>query len=112
MVSTAYARAAKAALGGQLAGLVLVRDGQAAAVVLFKAGMVLTAPELVVAVQLDADVAIAGGGNGCLALLNAHVDVHIGERDVCGLVLLRMDGDGVFRGASRNDGRTVRNIDL
>ena len=112
LVSTAYACAVLAALGGQLAVLVLVRDGQAAAVFLFKTGMAFTALELVVAVQLDVDIALAVCGNGCLVVLTAHVDVHAGERDVCGLVLLRMDGDGVFLRASRNDGRIIGNIDL
>ena len=57
-------------------------------------------------VRLDADVALAVCGNGGLAR-TAHVDVCAGEGDACGLVLLRIDGDGVFRGASRNDGRAV-----
>ena len=70
-----------------------------------------TALEGAVAVQLDADIALAGGGNGGLNRV-AHVDVCAGEGDVCGLILLCVDGDGVFRGASRNDGRAVRNIDL
>ena len=110
-VTAADARAVSAALGGQLAVFVLVCNGQAAAVVLFKAGMRKTALEGAVAVQLNADIALAGGGNGGLAR-TAHVDVCAGEGDVCGLILLRVDGDGVFRGASRNDGRAVRNIDL
>ena len=68
--------------------------------------MTLTALERVVAVQLDADIALAVCGNGGLAL-TAHVDVCAGEGDVCGLTALRFDGEGVFRGASRNDGRAV-----
>ena len=109
--AAAYACAVGAALCGQLAVLVLVRDGQTAAVVLFKTGMMVAALERAVAVQLDADAALAGGGNGGLAR-TAHVDVCAGEGDVCGLILLRVDGEGVFRGASRNDGGAVRNIDL
>ena len=103
----ADARTLLAAPGGQLAVLVLVRNGQAAAVVLFKAGMLIATPERASAVQLDADIALAGGGNGGLALI-AHVDVHTGEGDVCGLILLRVDGDVVFLRGSRNDGRAVR----
>ena len=68
--------------------------------------MTLTALERAVAVQLDADIALAGGGNGCLAL-TAHVNVHAGEGDACGLVLLRVDGEGVIRGTSHNDGGAV-----
>ena len=105
--SAADARTLLAAPGGQLAVLVLVRNGQAAAVVLFKAGMLIVTPERAFAVQLDADIALAGGGNGGLALI-AHVDVHTGEGDVCGLILLRVDGDVVFLRGSRNDGRAVR----
>ena len=71
--SAADARTLLAAPGGQLAVLVLVRNGQAAAVVLFKAGMLIATPERAFAVQLDADIALAGGGNGGLALI-AHVD--------------------------------------
>ena len=93
--------------GGQLAVLVLVRNGQAAAVVLFKAGMLIATPERASAVQLDADIALAGGGNGGLALI-AHVDVHTGEGDACGLTAIRVDGDVVFLRGSRNDGRAVR----
>ena len=111
IVAATDACAVLAALCGQLAVLVLVPNGQAAAVVLFKAGMLIATPERASAVQLDADIALAGGGNGGLAL-RAHVDVCAGEGDVCGLILIRVDGDGVFRGASRNDGGAVRNIDL
>ena len=96
-----------AAPGGQLAVLVIVRNGQAAAVVLFKAGMLIATPERASAVQLDADIALAGGGNGGLALI-AHVDVHTGECDACGLTAFRVDGDVVFLRGSRNDGRAVR----
>ena len=109
--SAADARTLLAAPGGQLAVLVLVRNGQAAAVVLFKAGMLIATPERASAVQLDADIALAGGGNGGLALI-AHVDACTGEGDACGLILLRVDGDGVFLGASLDDGGIVRNIDL
>ena len=70
-----------------------------------------TALEGAVAVQLNADIALASGGNGGLDLI-APVDVCAGEGDACGLILLRVDGEGVFRGASRNDGGAVRNIDL
>ena len=104
--SAADARTLLAAPGGQLAVLVLVRNGQAAAVVLFKAGMLIATPERASAVQLDADIALAGGGNGGLALI-AHVDACTGEGDACGLILLRVDGDGVFLGASLNDGSVV-----
>ena len=103
MDAAADACAVLAALGCQLAVLVLVRDGQAAAVVLFKTGMVFTAHERAVAVQLDADISRAGRGNGGLTR-TAHVDVHAGEGDACGLILLRVDGEGVIRGASHNDG--------
>ena len=109
--SAADARTLLFAPGGQLAVLVLVRNGQAAAVVLFKAGMLIATPERAFAVQLDADIALAGGGNGGLALI-AHVDACTGEGDACGLILLRVDGDGVFLGASLDDGGIVRNIDL
>ena len=68
--------------------------------------MIVGAPERVFAVQLDADIALAVCGNGGLALI-AHVDACVGEGDACGLVLLCVDGDGVFRGASRNDGCAV-----
>ena len=105
--SAADARTLLAAPGGQLAVLVLVRNGQAAAVVLFKAGMLIATPERASAVQLDADIALAGGGNGGLALI-AHVDVHTGEGDACGLTAIRVDGDVVFLRGSRNDGRAVR----
>ena len=111
LVSAAYARAVFAAFGGQLAVFVLIRDGQLAAVVLFKAGMAFIALERVFAVQLDADIALAVCGDGGL-ILGACVDVHAGEGDVCGLILLRVDGDGMFIGASRNDGRIIGNIDL
>ena len=104
--SAADARTLLAAPGGQLAVLVLGRNGQAAAVVLFKAGMLIATPERAFAVQLDADIALAGGGNGGLALI-AHVDACTGEGDACGLILLRVDGDGVFLGASLNDGSVV-----
>ena len=73
--------------------------------------MRVTALKRVASVQLDVHIALAGGGNGGLAR-TAHVDVHAGEGDVCGLILLRVDSDGVSRGASRNDGGAVRNIDL
>ena len=106
IVAATDACAVLAALCGQLAVLVLVPNGQAAAVVLFKAGMLIATPERAFAVQLDADIALAGGGNGGLALI-AHVDVHTGEGDVCGLILLRIDGDGVFRRASLNDGSVI-----
>ena len=109
--AAADARTLLFAPGGQLAVLVLVRNGQAAAVVLFKAGMLIATPERAFAVQLDADIALAGGGNGGLALI-AHVDACTGEGDACGLILLRVDGDGVFLGASLDDGGIVRNIDL
>lgn len=101
--AAADARAVGAALCGQLAVFVLVLNGQAAAVVLFKAGMLFTALELAFAVQLDADISRAGRGNGGLTR-TAHVDVHAGEGDACGLILLRVDGEGVIRGASHNDG--------
>lgn len=65
--SAADARTLLFAPGGQLAVLVLVRNGQAAAVVLFKAGMLIATPERAFAVQLDADIALTGGGNGGLA---------------------------------------------
>ncbi len=104
--SAADARTLLAAPGGQLAVFVLVRDGQAAAVVLFKAGMLIATPERASAVQLDADIALAGGGNGGLALI-AHVDVHTGEGDACGLTAICVDGDVVFLRGSRNDGRAV-----
>ena len=68
--------------------------------------MLIATPERASAVQLDADIALAGGGNGGLALI-AHVDVHTGEGDVCGLTALRFDGEGVFRRASLNDGSVV-----
>ena len=105
--SAADARTLLAAPGGQLAVFVLIRDGQLAAVVLFKAGMLIATPERASAVQLDADIALAGGGNGGLALI-AHVDVHTGEGDACGLTAIRVDGDVVFLRGSRNDGRAVR----
>ena len=40
--------------------------------------------------------------------LIAHVDVHTGECDACGLTAFRVDGDVVFLRGSRNDGRAVR----
>ena len=107
IVAATDACAVLAALCGQLAVLVLVPNGQAAAVVLFKAGMLIATPERAFAVQLDADIALAGGGNGGLALI-AHVDVHTGECDACGLTAFRVDGDVVFLRGSRNDGRAVR----
>ena len=69
--------------------------------------MLIATPERAFAVQLDADIALAGGGNGGLALI-AHVDVHTGECDACGLTAFRVDGEGVFLRGSRNDGRAVR----
>ena len=68
--------------------------------------MILAALELAFAVQLDADISRAGRGNGGLTR-TAHVDAHAGEGDACGLILLRVDGEGVILRASRNDGRAV-----
>ena len=68
--------------------------------------MIGGALERVVAVQLDADIALAVCGNGGLTR-TAHVDAHAGEGDACGLILLRVDGEGVILRASRNDGRAV-----
>ncbi len=109
--SSADACAVLTALGVQGAVFILVLNGQITVVALFQAGMRVTALKRVASVQLDVHIALAGGGNGGLAR-TAHVDVCAGEGDVCGLVFLRIDGDGVFRRASRNDGGIVRNIDL
>ena len=68
--------------------------------------MRVTALKRVASVQLDVHIALAGGGNGGLAR-TAHVNVYILNGDVCGLVFLRIDGDGVFRRASLNDGSVV-----
>ena len=76
-------------MGGQLAILVLIRDGQAAVVVLFKACMLPIALEIVFAVQLDADI--------------SH-----GERIRCGLRVGEVregcahDGDGHESNAQEN----------
>lgn len=68
--------------------------------------MRVTALKRVASVQLDVHIALAGRGNGGLAR-DAHVNVYILNGDVCGLVFLRIDGDGVFRRASLNDGSVV-----
>ena len=73
--------------------------------------MTKTALEGAVAVQLNADIALASSGNGGIAL-GAPVDVCAGEGDVCGLVLLGHDADGVRRRVSDNDGIVVRNVVL
>ena len=53
----------------------------------------------IVTVQLNGYAAVSPCGNSGLALA-AHIDVHIRDGDLGGLVLLRLDGDGV-RGRSR-----------
>ena len=60
----------------------------------------------VIPVQLDGHVAVSPCGNSGLALA-AHIDVHIRDGDLGGLVFLRLDGDGI-RGRS---GVAVRLID-
>ena len=105
--SSADACAVLTALGVQGAVFILVLNGQITVVVLFQAGMRVTALKRVASVQLDVHIALAGGGNGGLALI-AHVDVHTGEGDACGLTAIRVDGDVVFLRGSRNDGRAVR----
>ena len=104
--SSADACAVLTALGVQGAVFILVLNGQITVVVLFQAGMRVTALKRVASVQLDVHIALAGGGNGGLAR-DAHVNVYILNGDVCGLVFLRIDGDGVFRRASLNDGSVV-----
>ena len=53
----------------------------------------------IVSIQFDGHVAVSLCGNGSCSLL-AHIDIHIGDGDLGGLILLCLDGDGI-RGRSR-----------
>ena len=53
----------------------------------------------IVSVQLNGHVAITFRRDGSFCVL-AHIDIHIRDGDLSGLILLRLDGDGI-RGRSR-----------
>ena len=85
-------------------------NGQIAAVILLHTGTVVTAFGCVIPFQLDGHIAVSLGRDGrfsfnrpqpgVIATSAAHIDIHIGDGDLGGLVLLRLDGDGI-RGRSR-----------
>ena len=52
----------------------------------------------VIPVQLDGHAAVSPCGNSGLVLA-AHIDVHIRDSDLGGLVFLRLDGDGIIGGS-------------
>ena len=56
--------------------------------------MIITAFGGIVSVQLNGYAAVSPCGNSGLVLA-AHIDVHIRDGDLGGLVLLRLDGDGI-----------------
>ena len=93
-MSAANACAVGAALGIQCTVPIRIRDGQVAAVILFYTGMFTAAFGGIVAIQLDGHAAVSPCGNSGLVLV-AHIDVHIRDGDLGGLVLLRLDGDGI-----------------
>ena len=68
--------------------------------------MIITAFGGIVSVQLNGHVAIAFRRDGSFFLL-AHIDVHIRDGDLGGLVFLRLDGDGIIGGS----GVAVRLVD-
>ena len=84
-----------------------IRNGQVAAVILFYTGTIDPALGGVIPVQLDGHVAVSLSRDGsitgnsiCLVTSAAHIDIHIRDGDLGGLVFLRLDGDGI-RGRSR-----------
>ena len=101
-VAAADARAAVAARGVQAAVAIRIGDGQAAVVVLLHPSAVKTAFDCVFALQLDGHVTRTTGGNSSASASDititaraAHVDVHVLERDIGGLIFCRRDGDSV-----------------
>ncbi len=96
MVAAADARAAFAARGVKAAAVIVrIGDGQAAGVVFLQTGAGIAAPDRVLTLQLNGHVAFARGGNSGASGCAAHIDVHVLERDIGGLIFCRRDGDSV-----------------
>ena len=108
--SAADPRAVYAASGVQRVVSILVGNGQAAFVILPHAGGMLAALDRIAAIQFDGHVAFSLGGDGSVSRNHrsrvlvytcfgtAHINIHIGDGDLGGLVFIRLDGDGILGG--------------
>ena len=101
----ADARAVIAALGIQGAVVVLIPDDKVAGIALFEAGMAVVTVELIVSIQLDDHVAIAGGGDAA-HVRSIGIDICIGDRDIDGFLICHSDGQ-----FPRAEGRVRRSDD-